>query len=388
MSQPIYCGRGTKVPYADFMDLINLAFGFTEPERQFYGLLPKCYREHFRPQDSNYVVIDENGALTTAVGAYDHELVVCGRRLPCRGIGNVGVHPDHRKKGYMQMAMNQALEDMVADGIALSTLGGRRQRYQYFGYDKAGPMRSFTISPQNNRHLFGDRATPFATREITDPADPAIDEILALNAAQPVMPVRQREQYLDIANSWKAKLLVFTLADRFVGYCVMDHWKSVSEIQVVHSEEFMDVMKSLYDYLGGEFSVNLVPYQTDYINILTPVAEGLSQGIAMHFNILNYRLVTEACLALKLTYTPLPDGELSFLIHGYAGDERILVTVKNGESSVTTLPESHPVDYELSHLQALAFLYSPFSVERDLTPNITAKLWFPLPICMFRADEV
>ena len=53
MSQPIYCGRGTKVPYADFMDLINLAFGFTEPERQFYGLLPKCYREHYRPQDSN-----------------------------------------------------------------------------------------------------------------------------------------------------------------------------------------------------------------------------------------------------------------------------------------------------------------------------------------------
>ena len=114
MKQPLYCGRGAHLPCAEVMDLLNLSFNFTEPERQFLQLLPKCYREEYRPQDSNYVVVDENGILTAAVGAYDHELVVCGRRIPCRGIGKVAVHPDHRKKGYMQLAMNQSMDDMIS----------------------------------------------------------------------------------------------------------------------------------------------------------------------------------------------------------------------------------------------------------------------------------
>ena len=138
METKIYCGRGRHIPYADYMNCINLVFGFTTPEQKFEGLLPKLYREDRRPQDSNYVVT-EDGKLVAAVGAYDHEITVCGIKIPCRGIGNVAVDPETRGKGYMKATMNAALEDMIKEGIALSTLGGRRQRYQYFSYDKAGP---------------------------------------------------------------------------------------------------------------------------------------------------------------------------------------------------------------------------------------------------------
>ena len=387
MSQNIYCGRGRNVAYTDFMDLINESFGFHEPEQNFLYLLPKCYREEYRPQDSNYVVIDEDGALTTAVGAYDHELVVCGRRIPCRGIGNVGVHPDHRNKGYMKMAMDQSLADMIADGIALSTLGGRRQRYQYFGYDKAGPFYSFEVSSQNARHALKDYGQGYTVREITDPADPVIDEIMALNAAQPVNPVRPRDRYLDIANSWHARLLVIARSERFVGYCIGNHYSSVSELQIVRDEDIMDVLKALYDFYNGAYHIGLPPHQAAYIHALEPIAESLNLGIAMHFNILNYRLVTEAFLALKQTYTDLPDGEMTLLIHGYAGDERIRVAIQNGIPSAEYIPDTTPVDYELTHLEAIAFLFSPFSPVRDCASAL-ARQWLPLPICMNRADEV
>ena len=80
MEKNIYCGRGYDVPHADFMELINICFNFTTPEQKFEGLLPKCYREEYRPQDQNYVVI-EDGTLTAAVGAYDHEINVCGKKV-------------------------------------------------------------------------------------------------------------------------------------------------------------------------------------------------------------------------------------------------------------------------------------------------------------------
>ena len=386
MSKNIYCGRGFDVPYADYMDLINLSFGFHTPERQFLGLLPKLYREEYRPQDSNYVVI-EDGVLTTAVGAYDHELIVCGHRLPCRGIGNVAVHPDHRSKGYMKDAMNASLKDMVADGIALSTLGGRRQRYQYFGYDKAGPIYHFHISRDNLRHTYKDLSSPFEVRLVTDAADPVIDDILTLVNAQPVIPVRLREHFLDIANTWRAKLLVFADGERFVGYAILDESKSISEILTVDSKDFMNVIRSVFAYLNEGFSVCLSFHAVDAIQDLAPLAEGMSVGCAMHFNILNYRAVTEAFLDLKLSYTKLPDGAVTFLIHGFAGDEKLTVRVSDGAASVTEAAETDPVDYELSHMEAMAFLYSPISPLRDGSSDL-CKLWFPLPVCMYRADEV
>ena len=386
MSQSIFCGRGTKVSHGDFMNLINVCFGFTSPESDFRGLLPKCYREEYRPQDSNYVVIDEEGNLAAAVGAYDHEIEVCGRRIPCRGIGNVGVHPDHRKKGYMKLAMDQSLSDMIADGIALSTLGGRRQRYQYFGYDKAGPIYHFYISDQNCHHLFGDTPSSFTVREITDPTDPVIREIRALNAASPFCPIRDESTYLDIAVSWKAALLTLWDGDRFVGYCIKERGP-VTEVQTVRDVDFMEVIHALFDHFGGAYTVHIPPHQHAYASALAPVAEGIAMNCAMHFNVLNYRSVIEAFLALKLTYTTLPEGSLSLLIHGYARDERLRVVVRSGTPSVEVLTDTAPVDFELPHLDAMEFLFSPICAFRDTACDL-ARIWFPLPICMYRADEV
>ena len=387
MNKNIFCGRGYKLAHREIMDLINLCFGCTAPDKRLDDLLPKCYREQYRPQDSNYVIIDGDGNLTATVGAYDHEIMVCGHRIPCRGIGNVGVHPDHRGRGYMKETMNKSLEDMIADGIELSTLGGRRQRYRYFGYDKAGPMYHFQISADSIRHNFGASPVPFTVREVTDPADPVIDDIRTLNAASPFTPFREREKYLDIANTWKCNLLVFSENGRFVGYCIKDTGNNITEVQVVCPRDFMGLVLSLYGYIGGSYAIHLPAYQHDYAADLAPVAENMLQNCAMHFNILNYRLVTEAFLALKLTYTTLPDGELSFLIHGYAGDERIRISVKDGKSTVEPIPETVSVDFELSHLEAIEFLYSPICPRRESSCDLV-KLWFPLPLCMYRADEV
>lgn len=389
MEKNIYCGRGNHIPYADYMSLINLSFGFFTPETEFLGLLPKCYRDEFRPQDQNYVVA-EDGILTAAVGAYDHEIEVCGRRLPCRGIGNVAVHPDHRGKGYMKLAMNKSLEDMVRDGIVLSTLGGRRQRYQYFGYDKAGPLYSFSFSRDNIRHTYGDLTAPFASRAVTDPADPVIDEILRITKGKPFIPVRSRETYLDIVNTWKAVLLVFTdpaEGDRFVGYCVMDRGNTISEVRTERAEDFMSLLRSVYAHLESSFTVLLPLHETAYIQALAPIAEGMTVGCSMMYNVLDYKAVIEAFMALKLTYSHLPDGEATLLIHGYARDERIRITVKEGKHTVEPGDDRVPVELEMSHLEATALLFGPISPLRDQQSDLI-KLWFPLPIFMYHADEV
>ena len=386
MSKDIYCGRGDRVSYTDFMDLISVSFSHEPSEAFFETLLPKLYREELRPQDQNYVVT-EDGVPAAAVGAYDHELIVCGRTLRCRGVGNVAVHPEHRSKGYMKATMNAAMQDMIADGIVLSALGGKRQRYLYFGYDKAGPAYTYSVSRDNIRHVYGDLTAPYTVREVTDKGDVVIDKILLLSQKNPMIAVRPREEYLAIASSWRAKLLAFLDGDRFVGYCILDNSKSVSEVQAVEDEAFMPLVRSLLAYLEEKCSILLLPHQLRYREELTRIAEGVSVGHMASFNVLCYRAVIEAFLALKLSYTSLPDGEMTLLIHGYAKDERIRICVKNGEPLVEEIDDSTLFDLELSHAEAIAFLFSPFSPTRETASDL-ARLWFPLPLCTLRADKV
>lgn len=386
MNENVYCGRGNHIPYADYMDCINLVFGFTTPEQRFEGLLPKLYREDRRPQDSNYVVT-EDGRLVAAVGAYDHEIIVCGVKLPCRGVGNVAVHPDTRGKGYMKDTMNAALEDMIKDGVALSTLGGRRQRYQYFSYDKAGPCYNYSVARDNIRHVYGTLDAPLTVKVIEDANDPLIDGIMTIVAAAPFVPVRAREDFLDIAHTCKCRLLAFLDGDRLAGYCIMDQGTGIHEIRAARDEDFMSLIRSATAFVNDGISVCLPAFDVAYLNAIDPIAEYVNLSASMSYTVLNYRLVLEAFLKLKLTYTKLEDGEVTLLIHGYAGDERVRLTVKDGQAVAETVSEDIPVDHELSHMEALNILFAPISPMRDRMDRLM-QAWFPLPIWMYRADEV
>ena len=394
MNKTINCGRGAHIPYEDFMHLINLTFGFETPETQFLGLLPKLYKPAYRPQDSNYVVTetadDGTVTLTAAVGAFDHTITVAGRRLPCRGIGNVAVHPDHRSKGYMKMAMEAAIEDMIKDGIVLSTLGGRRQRYQYFSYDKCGPCHTFALTADNLRHTYGTLDAPYTVHAVADTADPLIDAVKALSDASPVAPERPRDTFLDIAETWHATLYAVTSGDRFVGYAIVEPNGFVTEARVATPEDFMPLMRSIFATVGREsITVRLPAFETADLAAIAPIAEGVQTGCSMSYTVLNYTAVIDAFLALKASYATLSDGILTLLIHGRGGDERLRISIEQNHPTVTVLPPdaTAPATVELSHMEALNLLFAPFSPRRNTLPA-PWNSWFPLPIWMYRADEV
>ena len=382
----MYCGLGDRVPYAEYMTLINEVFGFTGTEREFEKLLPKLYTPARAPQASSYVVT-EDGRAVAAVGAYPNEITVCGKTLKCCGIGNVAVHADARSKGYMKATMNAALEGMIRNDVDFTALGGRRQRYQYFSYDRCGPCANFSLTPDNFRHgCKGD--APFTARVVDDPADPVLDEIKALSDGGQLVPVRAREDFLDIARSWLASLWAVTDGDRLVGYAIMEPSRLISEVRVTNAAELVPLLHTLFAATGSAtMSLRLPSYETEYIAEVWRIAEGFNEGCSMMYSVLRYRTVTEAFLCLKNTYDTLPDGELRWLIHGHAGDERLCISVRGGVPSVESLPDDAPVDLELSHLDAMSVLFAPFSPLRD-TLNDIARRWFPLPLWIYRADEV
>ena len=387
----IYAGRGNASMHDEYLDFINYVFGFNGREQDFPKLLPKLYAREDNPAASSYVVV-ENGRMKAAVGAFDHSMTVCGRELRCRSIGNVAAHPYDKSRGFMKCLMNMAVDEMVRDGIVMSTLGGRRQRYNYFSYEKSGSAYRFSVGPDNMRHTYGaDRSAHhrFDVRVVKADDAASLDAIEVLISRQQYVPTRPRTRLHDIMRSWKMVPVALWDEDRFVGYAILrdntvTEWLMVEET----ADQITDALICLFDWKNtSNLTFKLPAFATAYIEVLYPLSEGYSLELNESYSILNFAAVIDAFLALKATYTALPDGKLTLLIHGHAGDERITLSVENGKTAVAPAAQTDEVDIELGHLEAINLLFSPFCPARDRL-SVHARVWLPLPIWMYAADEV
>lgn len=388
MDKDIYIGKGNEKYYDEYMDFINYVFGFNGNTSDFKKLLPKLYKPEDKPVENSYVVL-EDGKLKAAVGAYDIEYKAFDEIIRIRGIGNVAVHPYSRSKGYMKALMSAAAADMIADGIDMSVLGGRRQRYNYFGYDKLGAAYAFSLVDDNIRHSFGrERVSKFRYEKINADDTKTLSLIEKLICAQPYAPIRPLEKLYDTLVSWKKTVYAaFDCDGRFVGYCVYGD-KSIDEVLVSDDGDLADLLVGLYDHIGCTgLVVRLPEWKQSYIGKLCRLCESYTVEMNKSFSVFNYEKILKLFLRLKSTYTSLPDGELCVLIHGAARDERLLIGVNNGKTSVESATLDRKIDIEISHLDAMNFFFANVDPRRNGMPCFV-RAWFPLPLWIYSADNV
>lgn len=385
MANNIYYGRGTAEMFDDYMDFINYVFGFNGDSSDFKKLLPKLYKYEYEPAVSSYVAV-EDGKLKSAIGAFDHDISVCGTLIKTRGIGNVAVHPYTRGKGYMKKLMNMALDDMEEEGIALSVLGGRRQRYNFFSYDKLGEAVSMSFNSDNFRHVFGKERKHTLTFKTLKACDvDTIEKIKELSESYPFYAIRESEKYFEIISSWHQKAYVAFENDEFVGYAV-GKGSDINELLICGEKDIREFVCALYDYLGASsMHIKLPVFLQSYINELYQLCESYAIETAKSFSVLNYKTVIDAFIKLKATYTDLPDGVLVLGINGRSRRENIKISVCCGNISVDYTDEEPAL--ELEHLDAMNLLFAPVCPCRVKLP-LYAKIWLPLPIYLYSSDAV
>ncbi len=381
MSEPvIYKGRGNSEMYDDLMDFLNYVFGFNGNESDFKKLLPKLYNPECDPSYANYVVT-ENGKLKGAVGAFDFEQSVCSTTLKVRGIGNVAVHPYSRSKGYMIDCMNMALSDMVKDGVDYSILGGRRQRYNYFGFESIGSEYSLHINSNNIRYVYGDSPLPeLEFKNVTSDDSELLDKMYELHASRPQHVVRPREKFLDICHTWQAPLVSILRDKKFIGYYI----GGITELLLVDPNDFSDFIRN-YVSRHGKVNLHIPAWDSEILDRAAEICENISLSHCDMFNIFNYKRVVSAFLNFSASTTSLADGEITVNIHGYAGDESLLIYVENGVPFVEEY--SGKCDLTLDHREAMTFFFGIYSKNRAKTPS-AVRSWFPLKLFVENADHV
>lgn len=366
--------------YDELMDMLNYVFGFSSADYDFQKLLPKLYASKENACHDNYVVA-ENGKIKAAVGAFDDILSVCGEEIKCRGIGNVAVHPYSRSKGYMIDCMNMSIDDMIEDGVDVSFLGGHRQRYGYFGFEDGCPRYNVRITGASAHHYFKNVKTdPVEIKDVGEGDTEILDMMFALYEKKPQRSIRPREKFYQILRSWTHQPRAFFIGGAFVGYGM----GGINELTLTDLKYFDSVIHAFVE-IHGDINLGIPAWNTPLFEAALRVGDSPSINESYMLSVFNYKKVIGALLKLKASIEPLPDGEFTVLIHGYAGDCKLKLSIVGGKTSVEDYDGE--TEFELEHKDAAKFFFGIHSPEWKKL-GLNTRAWLPLPLYVEDADHV
>jgi len=296
--------------------------------------------------------------------------------------------------------MALAHEGIRAAGADFGCLGGQRQRYQYFGYDRCGQMVKLSVNRTNIRHAFGRDYRPVHTFRLLEEGDAALGQCLDWFNTRPAHAVREPERFLDTMRSWYYGAWAIEEQGILVGYLVAS--KDGGEISEIVTGDGRDAAILLADWLTGrgieKAVVELPPFEQDKIDRLARIAEFMTVEPADNLAVFHFPRTVQAFLKLKGTWQQLAGGRLVLEVEGHAP---FLIEVADGV--VRAEATDCAANLKMTYVDALAFLFSPLGavtagalekrctvgeggfgpVERALTAS-----WFPLPLFFDKADNV
>ncbi len=361
---------------AAVIDFANYVFSHKSRPHDFKRLLPKVYGNHVSSMETaTHYVARDAGGIRALVAMLPLDMRVLDSTLHLGFVGTVSVHPYARGQGHMKRLMGDMLLDARRRGLDMLVLGGQRQRYGYFGFERAGFSLNCVVCSDNLRHVVGGAdVSGFSFERFTgdDPEDLAF--VSRLCRAHSSCILRPENKLADILRTWNSECDVIRRNGERIGYVA----GSILEIGLTDEALLPLVLRALFAAKGlREVTLSVAPYETERIRALRPLCEECSLQPLEMVNVLNWPRVLSALLALKASYTRLADGRATLAIDG----GKYLIEVKDGQPSVSRWDGE--AELALGHLEATQLL---FGLESAVCDHPLFN-WLPLPFFMSSADE-
>ena len=377
---------------ADFdeaMEVMNLAFG-KSPPADFASILPKLYR----PDDSLMAclwALRRDGRIRAVVGIHPLTWKVGAATLPVAGIGGVSTHPEFRGQGMMQRLMTHCVGVMKEGGYPLSVLGGQRQRYGYFGYERCGVEVELRLNKSNIRHCFG---TPSKIR--FEPLDRGQAERMEaarrLHDALPVRAERSPQDFHTVLRSWLAVPYAALEEGEMAGYVAAGMEENdLPEVVGRDGATAFEIARAWVEQGDAEsLTLAVGPLAGRFLHRLGEVCEASALRGSGNWQVFDWPRVISALLGAKAAAAPsgapLADGRVTLGIGGYGA---VAISAAGGEVSCDRVEETPAIscDPHLAH----RLLFGPLAPSQSLPlPKVAEALesWCPLPLFWPRQDAV
>jgi GNAT superfamily N-acetyltransferase len=373
--------------FEDTIDFMNLVFGAYAPI-DFAQLLPALYQPTDEHMGRNWAV-REKGRIRAVVGSFPMQWCLGETTLEVAGIGGVSSHPRARGAGHMRQLMQHCVEHMRTENKHLSWLGGQRQRYGYFGYEKCGSAHNFSLDKTNLRHTYGNETSPIHFRTLQADDRTHIQGAIELHAAQPFRCLRPAESFHALLCSWDHRPHIALAPDgRMIGYLVANQSGDlVSELFAVEEgRPDLEIARAWVEQQGGgSVRLELEPWHR-LLPQLAHIAESFSTHATGNWQIFDWVSTLDALMKVRATMGPLVAGEVVVEIEDYGK----LALWAEGESARCSTSDKQ-ADLSVDAFTAHRLLCGPLPPSRVVAlPTAAAVLeqWCPLPLSWTKQDGV
>jgi len=376
--------------FDEAMDFLNLVFSQSSNPHDFEKLIPALYKPTEECMKYNYA-IRRNGKIRSVVGLFPVELHMGPKLLKVGGIGGVATHLNERNSGMMRSVMEACINTMKQEGYHISCLGGQRQRYNYYGYEKSGSATRYTISTRNVKHYAKTKSLIELKFEMLLPTDfERISFAKKLYDREPAHITRVDDNYYNYLTNWNMQPWAI-IDDKgiMIGYLVSDKLgKKINEIFTDDIELFDDALCAWALIHPEEYITVYIPFwSVKVLERISVFSESTAIGESYQWQIFKWTEVIEALLTLKAGYTLLANGEVKIGIEGYG---IVKIIVNDGVIDCRLINED--ADFTVDKYIASRIILGPLPVfVSSLVPfklHPVLASWFPLPLCWFPQDNI
>lgn len=371
--------KAVKADEANILDFINMVFSQNAKPHDFSKLLGKVYG-HPGFSDIHYLAAEEDGHVLATVALLPMDLYPdTETKLKLGYVGSVSVHGYHRGEGHMKRVMKDMLEDAKARDFDILSLNGRRQRYQYFGFESTGCGIQFSINEANVRHALKQvDIEPFELHEVQENETELLEAIYQMAQNKPFRCRWERSRLWDILHSWYGNAYGFLMNGKMIGYILTTDEGSISEYGLSDITKLEALIKTWMQNRKC-CEVYLPLYDRVAVSMLRRFSESFSVYDNGMYRILNWKHVLEVLLRERSEAEPLMDGRFVFEIEN-AGS--YVIEAKNGCVSVSETNEEAEVKF--TENKAVEFFFSPYTALTVRSPML--KSWLPLPLYLSMVD--
>ena len=151
----------------------------------------------------------------------------------------------------MQRLMRRCVEEARTQGYHLSWLGGQRQRYAYFGYERCGTAIQFNLNKSNIAHTTGT-LSHIHFEAIAQHQGDRLQRAFALHAAQAVHTQRPEAELYAHLTCWNSQPHAALVGNEMVGYLIVRPGGAIGELLATGTPEDIQNDRRVIDaYLGA-----------------------------------------------------------------------------------------------------------------------------------------
>lgn len=380
--------------YDELIPFLGRCFN-KDSDAWFAANLPACYQPTDASMQCNHAIRD-NGQLAAVVGVFPMSLHIGGATLKCAGIGGVSTSQEARGKGYMKSLLNHVAALIDEQGYHLSWLGGQRQRYRHFGWERGGQNVFARIGPRGMKHekrlIENARIELRALNEVDESIIASLHD---LHDAQPMYCERSGNSFEVRLKHWSCVPLVgLDYGGRPLGYAVMDLIDGTQAVELVARDEnaALGLIGALITEYGREIKVKVPCVPSAFGQTLRHMAEDVEIGSSGNWRLYDVPKVLAAMLQAKADAKPLMDGRMVINVthHSDTGGAAICLALEHTGGRASCAATDEQPDVTLSACQVVAALCGVNAPSEVIgLPKHAAILdaWCPLPLTLNTPDE-